>query len=204
MAGGVRVRPKRAETRQRLLDAAFEAFAEEGFGRCSVEQVCERAGFTRGAFYSNFTSLEELFLAMWEQRSARMLAEATAMLDTPDGIALDPRRAVEQLLAAVPVDDKWFRITSEFTAHALRNPALRQVVVAREEAISTALTPVVVTLMRRNGRRVPDPTALGRALVAVHDGTLAQCLLEPNNPHVRDYRVDLFLRVLESYSEPTP
>lgn len=198
---GVRTR-RRAETRQRLLDAAFEAFAEEGFGRCSVEQVCDRAGFTRGAFYSNFTSLEELFLAMWEQRSALMLAEAAAVLDAPGGVAADPRRAVEQVLTAVPVDDKWFRITSEFTAHALRNPALRQVMVAREEAIAAALTPVVVALMRRNGRRVPDPAALGRALVAVHDGTLGQCLLEPDNAAVRDYRVDLFLRVLDSYSEP--
>lgn len=200
--GGNGVRPRRAETRQRLLDAAFEAFAEEGFGRCSVEQVCERAGFTRGAFYSNFTSLEELFLAMWEQRSALMLAEAAAVLDAPGSVANDPRRAVEQVLTAVPVDDKWFRITSEFTAHALRNPDLRQVMVAREEAIAAALTPVVVALMRRNGRRVPDPAALGRALVAVHDGTLAQCLLEPDNPAVREYRIDLFLRVLDSYSEP--
>ncbi|MVU83002.1 TetR family transcriptional regulator [Nocardia sp. ET3-3] len=197
------MRRRRSETRQRLLDAAFEAFADEGFGRCSVEQVCERAGFTRGAFYSNFTSLEELFLAMWEQRSGRMLAEAAAVLDAPGGVAVDPRRAVEQVLAAVPVDDKWFRITSEFTAHALRNPALRQVMVAREEAIAAALTPVVVTLMHRNGRHIPDPAALGRALVAVHDGTLAQCLLEPDNPAIRTYRTDLFLRVLESYSQPT-
>ncbi|WP_328602765.1 TetR/AcrR family transcriptional regulator [Nocardia terrae] len=202
-ADGVKVRRRRSETRQRLLDAAFEAFADEGFGRCSVEQVCERAGFTRGAFYSNFTSLEELFLAMWEQRSGRMLAEAAAVLDAPGGVAVDPRRAVEQVLAAVPVDDKWFRITSEFTAHALRNPALRQVMVAREEAIAAALTPVVVTLMHRNGRHIPDPAALGRALVAVHDGTLAQCLLEPDNPAIRTYRTDLFLRVLESYSQPT-
>lgn len=201
-AGGVKMRRSRAETRLRLLDAAFEAFAEEGFGRCSVEQVCERAGFTRGAFYSNFTSLEELFLAMWEQRSARMLADAAAMLDTPGGVAQDPRRAVEQVLASVPLDDKWFRITSEFTAHALRNPELRQVMVAREEAIGAALIPVVVTLMRRNGKRVPDPAGLGRALVAVHDGTLAQCLLEPDNPAVREYRIELFLRVLDSYSEP--
>ncbi|MEC3917006.1 TetR/AcrR family transcriptional regulator [Nocardia sp. CDC160] len=200
---GVKTRPRRAETRQRLLDAAFDAFAEEGFGRCSVEQVCERAGFTRGAFYSNFTSLEELFLAMWEQRSAAMLTDAAAILDTPDAVAGDPRRAVEQVLAAVPMDDKWFRITSEFTAHALRNPDLRQVMVAREEAIGAALIPVVVTLMRRNGRRVPDPAALSRALVAVHDGTMAQCLLEPANPAVLSHRLDLFLRVLESYSEPT-
>ncbi|QLY34251.1 TetR/AcrR family transcriptional regulator [Nocardia huaxiensis] len=195
---------RRSETRQRLLDAAFEAFAEDGLGRCTVEQLCDRAGYTRGAFYSNFTSLDEVFLAMWEQRSAAMLAHVTAFLD--DSAALDvttdPRRLVEHILEAVPVDDKWFRITSEFTAHALRTPALRQVMVARESAISAALTPVVVRLLESQGRRVPAPEALGRALVAVHDGTLAQCLLEPDNPAVQSQRVDLFLRVLDSYSVP--
>src|SRR5699024_11927152 len=80
MSGSVKRR--RPETRQRLLDAALEVFAERGFGNTSVEQVCDRAGFTRGAFYSNFTSLEELFLAMWEQRSTRMLADVGALLDT--------------------------------------------------------------------------------------------------------------------------
>lgn len=199
--GETPVKRRRSQTRQRLLDAAFDAFAEDGLGRCTVEQICERAGFTRGAFYSNFTSLEELFLAMWEQRSAAMLEQVTAVLYT-DLPVDDPRQVVEHVLAAVPVDDKWFRITSEFTAHALRNPPLRRVMVAREEAISAALTPVLTRLLKRAGRQVPDPAALSRALIAVHDGTMAQCLLEPGTPALRDYRLDLFLRVLDSYTTP--
>jgi len=61
-----RVTKRRAETRQRLLGAAFDVFAADGFGRSTVEQICERAGYTRGAFYSNFDTLDDLFLAMWE------------------------------------------------------------------------------------------------------------------------------------------
>jgi AcrR family transcriptional regulator len=60
-----RVTKRRAETRQRLLQAALEVFAQEGFGRSTVDQVCARAGYTRGAFYSNFATLDELFLAAW-------------------------------------------------------------------------------------------------------------------------------------------
>ena len=73
---------RRAQTRQRLLEAAREVFAREGFGRSTVEQVCEAAGFTRGAFYSNFTSLDELFLEMWAQESA-------ALLSRLDGVSAD-------------------------------------------------------------------------------------------------------------------
>lgn len=196
-----RVTKRRAETRQRLLDAAFEAFAQEGFGRCTVEQICERAGYTRGAFYSNFTSLDELFLAMWEQRSAAMLRELSVVLDEVAEVD-DLHAGVERVLRAIPLDDKWFRITYEFTAHALRNPALRRVMASREEAIVAALLPVWAALLDRAGRTVTDPRALGRALVAVHDGTGTQCLLEPDSSTAHAQRVDLFTHVALAYSRP--
>ncbi|NUU22082.1 MAG: TetR/AcrR family transcriptional regulator [Streptomycetaceae bacterium] len=192
--------PRRAQTRRRLLDAALEVFSAEGFGRTTVEQVCERAGFTRGAFYSNFTSLDELFLAMWEERSTRMLDGVRTALAGLS--AADPDTALRAALAAIPVDDAWYRVTAEFTAHALRNPALRRVMAAREQAILDTIVPVVVDALRRTGRRVPDEAALGHALVAVHDGTTVQVLLEPDDAAVRARRERLFLTVLEAYSTP--
>ncbi|AXK86123.1 TetR/AcrR family transcriptional regulator [Nocardia farcinica] len=194
---------RRVHTRNRLLAAAYEVFAAEGFGRATVEKVCERAGFTRGAFYSNFTSLDELFLAMWEQRSAELLTDVRAALDeiSVDGVT-DVRAAVDGLLRAVPLDDAWFRITAEFTAHALRTPALRRVMAAREEAIVAALMPTVVAALARAGRTVADPVALGQALVAVHDGTAAQVLMEPDNAAVHRRRAELFCHVVLAYSTP--
>lgn len=196
-----RVTRRRAQTRQRLLDAAGEVFAAEGFGRSTVEQVCERAGFTRGAFYSNFTSLDELFLAMWEQRSAQMLdGIRTALADRPSTLTLES--AVERVLSAIPVDDAWYRLTAEFTAHALRNPALKRVMAAREEAILGTILPIVEDALTATGRHVPDRDALGRALVAIHDGTAVQILMEPGNEAVRQARARLFVTVVSSYSAP--
>jgi len=199
-----RVTRRRTETRKRLLTAAYQVFAEEGFGRASVERVCDRAGFTRGAFYSNFTSLDELFLAMWEQRSAAMIAGVRATLDdfSIEGVA-DIRAAVERLDRAVPIDEDWYRITAEFTTHALRTPGLRQVMAEREEAIVAALMPTIVTALSRIGRTVPDPDALGQALVAVHDGTAVQVLMEPRSRKVRTRRTDLFCHIVLAYSTET-
>ncbi|MFI6047909.1 TetR/AcrR family transcriptional regulator [Nocardia sp. NPDC051321] len=195
-----RVTRRRAETRERLLTAAYEAFAEEGFGKATVERVCERAGFTRGAFYSNFGSLDELFLAMWEQRSAAMLAGVRRMLDEIPVGTDDVRTSIERLERAVPVDEGWYRITVEFTTHALRNPALRRVMAAREEAIVNALMPTIVAGLARIGRTVPDPEALGQALVAVHDGTSVQVLMEPRSRVARRRRTDLIYHVVLAYS----
>ncbi len=199
-----RVTRRRTETRKRLLTAAYQVFAEEGFGRASVERVCERAGFTRGAFYSNFTSLDELFLAMWEQRSAAMIAGVRATLDSVsvEGGA-DIRAAVERLDRAMPIDEDWFRITAEFTSHALRTPGLRKVMAEREEAIVAALMPTIVAALARVGRTVPDPATLGQALVAVHDGTAVQVLMEPRSRKVRTRRADLFYHLVLAYSTET-
>jgi len=193
---------RREQTRQRLLDAAREVFAREGFGRSTVEQVCEAAGFTRGAFYSNFNSLDELFLEMWAQESAAMLSrlEDVAELDAPK--VRDVRSAVERVLSALPVDADWFQITSEFTAHAVRTPGLAQVMAMREEAIQDALFPVIDKLLAQVGRKVTNRPALGRSLVAAYDGTLTQLAVEPDSGPVRRHRVDLFTLLVESYSEP--
>lgn len=200
-----RVTKRRVETRQRLLEAAQSVFAEQGFGRTSVEDVCERAGFTRGAFYSNFSSLDELFLAMWEQRMATLLqsfAESLEAASQEDVLSLED--GIDRLLDVLPVDDLWYRVQAEFTAHALRNPVLRGVVADRESQIAATLLPFLDRALERVGRRVADREALAAALIAVHDGTTVQCLIDPDDPRVRRQRRDLFLAVVRAYTEESP
>ncbi|WP_426614224.1 TetR/AcrR family transcriptional regulator [Bradyrhizobium sp. McL0616] len=62
----VRTRPTRDDTRDRLFEAAARVFEEDGIGGASIEAIAAAAGFTRGAFYSNFKSKDELIIAMLE------------------------------------------------------------------------------------------------------------------------------------------
>ena len=195
-----RTTKRRGETRQRLLDTALEVFAERGFGQTTIEQLCDAAGYSRGAFYSNFSSLDEVFLAMWEQQSAAYL---TALREAQVSETESPEDAVIALLDLVPVDDRWYRLTAEFTAHSLRHPALRRVMVARETAIQETILAILEGPIARFGRVIPDPDALAQALVAVHDGTTVQCLLDPDNPEVWQRRRALFLHTLDAYTQET-
>ncbi|QDQ94664.1 TetR/AcrR family transcriptional regulator [Rhodococcus sp. WB9] len=204
-----RVTKRRGQTRRRLLDAAVEVFAENGFGRSTVEQICERGGYTRGAFYSNFASLDEMFFAMWEQRSSAMLAQIRLAADSSsiDLSGLTPaeklRAGTELVLGVVPVDDQWYRINAEFTVHALRNPSLKKALAAREDTILETIVPILEKALHRLGRRVVgDPRVLGRALVALHDGTSVQCLIEDDDASARELRLELFTHVVAAYTEP--
>ena len=69
----VRTRPTRDETRDKLFEAAARVFEEQGIGGASVEAVAAAAGFTRGAFYSNFKSMDELIIAMLEDHVDRSI-----------------------------------------------------------------------------------------------------------------------------------
>lgn len=183
----------------------MDVFAEEGFGKASVEDVCARAGYTRGAFYSNFVSLDEMFLAMWQQRTDALLAAAAAALDeTAAAQVTSLEDGIDRFLEVVVVDDHWYRVQAEFSAHALRVPELRRVVAEREARIAELLLPFLDRALAQVGRRVVDREAFTAALVAVHDGTAIQCLVEPDAALAHARRRDLFLVVINAYTETDP
>ena len=116
---------RRENTRTRLMDAAAQLFAEEGIDATSVEAVCERAGFTRGAFYSNFASKEELFLALCERSAEATLAtlrERIASLEANDLDAhTELRNLVQQVLEIAAQDRLDVLLNAEIRTQALRN-----------------------------------------------------------------------------------
>src|ERR1700722_16607268 len=73
-------------TRRRLLEAAGQIFGSEGFEAARIEDIAAKAGYTRGAFYSNFESKEDIFLALLEQSISGRIEQINSLLrqhDTP-------------------------------------------------------------------------------------------------------------------------
>src|ERR1700761_53141 len=77
----------RDQTRQRLLDAAQRLIARKGLSAASVENITAAAGYTRGAFYSNFDSKDDLFIELLRRDHAETNVELGALQD--DSLPLD-------------------------------------------------------------------------------------------------------------------
>ncbi len=77
-----RLSPRREQTRERLMAAALTAFASRGVIGASVEEICEAAGFTRGAFYSNFADKEDLVVELLRYELETQLAAAAHAIAT--------------------------------------------------------------------------------------------------------------------------
>ncbi|WP_426321442.1 TetR/AcrR family transcriptional regulator [Microbacterium sp. E-13] len=123
---------RREATRQKLLDAAALVFAEVGLDAASVEAICERAGFTRGAFYSNFETKDELMLALTERVAGEKIddvAERVAVLQAR-GEVLEPGALVRQLLDVAFEKKQGILLTSEIRTRAMRDPRLAQTYIA--------------------------------------------------------------------------
>ncbi|MGW9020477.1 TetR/AcrR family transcriptional regulator [Leucobacter chromiiresistens] len=157
---------RRRETRSRLLDAATEVFAEAGVQSASVEQVCARAGYSRGAFYSNFTSKEQLFLALLEREFDRRIddveatiAELTPTLQQHHG-SIDAEQAaayIARFIAAEQGGAHWIILEHEFALLAMRDPEIAPGYLALLERATAGLAALVETAIAAAGRRFTLP-----------------------------------------------
>jgi len=83
----VRTRPTRDDTREKLFEAAARVFEDQGIGGASIEAIAAAAGFTRGAFYSNFKSKDELIIAMLEDHVEQSILRIRDLLERHKNLA---------------------------------------------------------------------------------------------------------------------
>jgi len=170
----------RALTRARLVEAAGLVFAERGFYGASVEEIAERAGFSRGAFYSNFDSKEDLFLAVLDAHIESEMALTT------EALGEDPsQEAVLEFLHSQSVRRRrqgrgWTLLWAEFWLHVLRQPELAPKLAARQRKARSAIARIIEGRCRQLGI-VPTmpPEDLASLILAVDDGLVLQEHLDP-------------------------
>jgi AcrR family transcriptional regulator len=155
---------RREQTREELLTAAEACFVADGFHATSVDEVAERAGYTKGAVYSNFASKEDLFFGVYQRRVERTLTEVVPALRRAGA-----ERALDRLATATiqrrDRDDGWLAVFIEFWAHVLRHPELRDRFAAIHARILEPLVEAVRQLAEERRRALPtDVTALQVAL----------------------------------------
>ncbi|MEU6773631.1 TetR/AcrR family transcriptional regulator [Streptomyces sp. NPDC046759] len=192
-----RVTRRRVHTRARLLDAAFRVFAAKGFGRVSIEEVCEAAGFSRGAFYSNFATLDELFFALYQER-ADLIASQVADAFAQDGPDLDVQASVDRVTEVLLLDVDWLLVKTDFLVHAARDPEVARILLDHRARLRRAIAD---RLFRARGHtRLPavlgDVNGAAHAVVAAYDGVTTQLLLDKDVERARAWLKQLLTALL--------
>ena len=175
---------RRENTRARLLDAAAQVFAEVGLEGASVEAICERAGFTRGAFYSNFESKDQLFLALASSVAEQRLASVRGRIDefVASGVLAgdaDPTALVQRIMDSGLDDRLGVLMMSEIRIRALRDETFARAYVEQDRVMVASIEGIIQGLIDTGlfALRIDVPSA-ARMLMVQWEGCMARAALE--------------------------
>ena len=171
---------KQAKTRSALLRSAAKLICRKGITEASVEDFAKDAGYTKGAFYANFKSKEELFLVMLDEKYAAELERLQEGLTGSEPPTEDVRNVAEEFIRFAWSDPQWPKLYFEFTAYAARNPDFRQELLTRDRRIREQMAEVFRAWAAGYGVTPPIPVEdLAMMSFCMANGFLMGQLIEP-------------------------
>lgn len=183
-----RQRARTETTRKKLLAAAEKTFARDGFEAARLEDIASLAGYTRGAFYANFKTKEDIFLALLEQWVGRRIAEVTALLAQQETPAMR-LRALREHYAQIAKDRRLALLSLEFKLFAIRHPEAHARLRARQRPLRACVGDLVHRIAREIGRDLPvSSTGAATGLGALSNALLLEHLVDNTTVTDQDIR----------------
>ena len=180
---------RRAATQRQLLTSAKRLIIDKGLGATSVGDICTEAGFSRGAFYSNFADMdhfiERLAQEQWdhilsfvhagvnEALQARRTDHPLSDTETEEAIAA----LAAHLLAAMPISRDFYMLHSELASYAARAPEKTSALRTGYEAFTDSLCRLLVSGLTAIGRdTILDPKDVTALIIAAGERSMRTAL----------------------------
>jgi AcrR family transcriptional regulator len=166
----------RDQTTQRLLDAAQRLIAKKGLSAASVETITAAAGYTRGAFYSNFDSKDDLFIELLCRDHQETQISLGALQD--DSLSLDHiQQRVREIYSGMYRTQESFMNWTEARMLAARDAKFRTKLNALLAEKRAEVASFIDYFYRRVGIAPPvPPTTLAMGFMSLFEG-VQLCML---------------------------
>jgi AcrR family transcriptional regulator len=178
---------RKARTRERLIEAAAEVIARDGFQAASLMEIARRAGVTTGAVYSSFRNKEELLHAAVKESAPNLVGDSFQF--GADG-AITVSSAVELAVAIAghcdePVARRLLQLQMEILSLALREPRIREAFVREIRAASESIADLVKRQVESEkdppAQRTPTLEEATTAILSAIQGLTIRRILEPGS-----------------------
>ena len=165
-------------TRDRLIRSAEKIFARDGLEAAKLEEIAANAGYTRGAFYANFQSKEDLFFALLERQVASRVAKVQSEMDKLDD-PLAKLEALRKLLLDLCLDRRWSLLALEFKLFAVRHPEVKARLAAMNRRLVRSRVRILQDVMGDLRRDLPaSANAVGISLSALSNNLTLEHMLD--------------------------
>jgi AcrR family transcriptional regulator len=164
-----------AQTRARLIYTARQLFVTNGYGGTSIRDIADEAGYSQGAFYSNFASKEEVLLELLRGHMEAEAAQLSKLIDSEGRAPEQILSELESWAATLNNDADWCMLSIELQLHANRSPTFAVEYQTVWDAHRAGLGRVVGRLFTMLGRTPPaEPEELAGAFMALTHGLALQ------------------------------
>jgi AcrR family transcriptional regulator len=175
-------------TRARLIQSAEKVFARDGFEAAKLEEIATDAGYTRGAFYANFDSKEDLFFELLEREIASRIATLEREMDKVRGPEAK-LEAMREFFLTKTLDRRWSLLSLEFKLFAVRHPEVKQRLAAMHRRFVGSRVGFLDEVMRQLGRELPASAYVTAvSLAALGNSLTLEHMLDPASMADRDLR----------------
>ena len=172
----------RERTRERLIEAARLAVARNGYAGTSIGDIAESAGFTKGAFFSNFESKEALLLELLRRHKADELEQLRGVINEAraDGTMAT---ALARYIDGLAGNHEWTLLDVELQLHAGRTPSFATRYAEMHHACRHDLGLLIAEFFARAGHALPaSPDELAGLFLSMVTGLVLAARTEPDHP----------------------
>jgi AcrR family transcriptional regulator len=160
-----------ARTKNLLIEAARDEIVRKGFAQASVRDIAEAAGFSQGAFYSNFPDKEAILLELVQRHQSEERAKIEAALSSAGADAAKAMAAIEKWAATINSDPAFAVLAIELQLQALRSPSFAEGYNELNRKHRRALGAFVTKLFELFGKKPPaDPVEIATGFIALGRG----------------------------------
>lgn len=180
---------RRAATQSLLLESGKRLIIDKGLGATSVGDICTDAGFTRGAFYSNFADMDHFVERLAQEQWTQILtyvhtavdevltarSDDRPLSDTEVESAIAP--LAESLLTAMPISRDFYMLQSELATYTARAPEKTSALRTGYEAFTASLCSLLVSGLKAIGREtIPAPEDVTALIIAAGERSMRAAL----------------------------
>ncbi|WP_058233993.1 TetR/AcrR family transcriptional regulator [Devriesea agamarum] len=198
---------RKENTRARLIRASANVFVDKGIDAATIDDIVQAAGFTRGAFYSNFSRKEEVFYALFAEVTDEVIhiieaqTPADAAPEAPPSSPVSEDAMVQVFQAIRPYGRQWYLLYNEALTHALRHHDARPQLMEQRGRIRDAIVRTYAAgLKSMNAHCLVPMEHFADMMLAIHLNLVANELMADID---QSHTAGMMIRhVVETFSLP--
>lgn len=191
-------RESQENTRAQLKHAALQIISGGGVAAASIRGVCQRAGFTQGAFYSNFDGMDDLLLALVEDHTAALAGELHAIVAETQGMQLEAGlQRIAARMSGLARDPALSLMVVELHLHARRNADFAAAFEPVKRRYRSEFSRITTSLLDAYDLRPGiEADRLASVLMSLWSGAILQ--IDPHDDHGAEDHMLVVFRALTS------